>query len=178
MMRLVTLLTLIGLVPGQAFAHMVFNQQTVQPDQLATLELRITHGCKGQATHTVRVKIPEGVTRVTPRFLPGWSVSVEKRALATPVNLHGQVIRETADVLVWSSGNLPDQAYEQFEFRAQMPSRDGQVLYFPVEQICATERHDWVEIPANVANWGRLVSPAPFVTVASAPGPTPRKHQH
>jgi periplasmic copper chaperone A len=157
-----------SLVAGHANAHVVFNQNVLPPATLATLELRVTHGCDGSATKEVRVKLPEGVTRVTPRALAGWQVAVTKRQLPSPVTLHGQTVTETLDTVIWSGGSFPDFAYQQFEIRAMMPSQPNRTLYFPVEQICESGQLSWSQIPVTPAGWSALKEPAPFVTTGSA----------
>jgi periplasmic copper chaperone A len=168
-----------GLLATSAQAHVVFNQTSLVPGALTTLELRVTHGCEGAATTEVRLKLPAGVTRVTPRALAGWQVSVTKRPLPAPVTLHGETITETVDTIIWSGGSFPDIAYQQFEVRAMMPANAGTALYFPVEQICETGNTSWSQIPASPAGWGALRTPAPYVTLSGGqPTPAPRGHRH
>jgi periplasmic copper chaperone A len=162
-----------------AQAHVVFNQTNVAPAALTTLELRVTHGCAGSSTKEVRVKLPEGVSRVTPRALAGWQMAETKRTLPTPVVLHGETITQTVDTIIWSGGSFPDFAYQQFEVRAMMPNTPGQTLYFPVEQICESGSTSWSQIPATPAGWGALRDPAPFVTLSSgSPAPASKGHRH
>lgn len=172
----VLLLSLI--MPQAATAHVVFNEAQVKPGELATFGLRVTHGCSGTPTTEIRVHLPEGITRVTPRALSGWDVSVVKRPLPAPVTLHGQTLTETVASLIWRGGAVPDFAFEQFEFRALVPQTPGATLYFPVEQICADGRHDWKAIPATPAEWGALKEPAPFVTIAQEPVAKAKGHHH
>jgi periplasmic copper chaperone A len=168
-----------GMVASSAQAHVVFNQTNVTPGALTTLELRVTHGCEGAATKEVRIKMPVGVTRVTPRALAGWQVAITKRPLPAPVTLHGETITETVDTIIWSGGSFPDVSYQQFELRALMPENAGTTLYFPVEQICETGATSWSQIPATPAGWGALRTPAPFVTLSATPqAPAPRGHRH
>lgn len=161
-----------------ASAHVVFNETQVKPGELTTFGLRVTHGCAGAPTTEIRIHLPDGISRVTPRVLTGWDLSVEKRPLPAPVSLHGQTITETVATLIWRGGAVPDFAFEQFEFRALVPPTPGATLYFPVEQICANGRHDWKAIPATLAGWGALKEPAPFVTIAQEPSPRAKGHQH
>jgi periplasmic copper chaperone A len=164
---------------NSASAHVVFNQSTVAPNALTTMEVRVTHGCDGAPTKEVRVKIPDGVTRVTPRALSGWQVAISKRRLAQPVTLHGGTVQETTDTITWSGGSFPDFAYQQFEIRAMMPNEPGKVLYFPVEQICETGKISWSQIPATSAGAGVLKEPAPFLTLMGAPAvPARGGHRH
>jgi periplasmic copper chaperone A len=172
-------LCLVACFATSAQAHIVFNQANVEPGALTTLELRVTHGCDGSPTKEVRLKIPDGVTRVTPRAIPGWQISLNKRALANPVRLHGQTVTETLDTIVWHGGSFPDFAYEQFEIRAMMPNTPNQTLYFPVEQICEAGQISWSQIPATPAGWGALKDPAPFVTIGASPRTAPAGgHRH
>jgi periplasmic copper chaperone A len=164
------------LLATSAQAHVVFNQTSATPAALTTLELRITHGCNGSPTKEVRLKIPEGVTRVTPRSLAGWQVGVTKRALVPPVTLHGETITQTLDVVTWAGGSFPDFAYQQFEIRAMMPNSPGTTLYFPVEQICESGSTSWSQIPATVSGWGALREPAPFVTLGAVPAASGHRH--
>jgi periplasmic copper chaperone A len=164
---------------ASAQAHVVFNQTNVAPAALTTLELRVTHGCNGSPTKEVRLKLPNGVTRVTPRALAGWQVAETKRPLQTPVVMHGETITQTVDTIVWSGGSFPDFAYQQFEVRAMMPNAPGTTLYFPVEQICENGSTSWSQIPATPAGWGALREPAPFVTLSGgAPAAASRGHRH
>jgi periplasmic copper chaperone A len=163
-----------------ASAHVVFNQSNLAPNALATLELRVTHSCDGASTKEVRVKIPDGVTRVTPRAVSGWQVAVTKRRLPQPVTLHGETVRETIDTVTWSGGSFPDFAYQQFEVRAMMPNEPGKVLYFPVEQICETGKISWSQIPTTPSGGASVLKePAPFLTLTGAPAaPARGGHRH
>jgi periplasmic copper chaperone A len=169
----------VGFALSPASAHVVFNQSDVTAGALTTLELRVTHGCDGAATKEVRLKMPEGVIRVTPRALAGWQVAVTKRPLPVPLTFHGETITQTVDTIIWSGSSFPDYAYQQFEVRAMMPNGVGTTLYFPVEQICETGATSWSQIPATPEGWGALRSPAPFVKVsARAPATLPSGHKH
>ena len=162
--------TLIGLSLGitcapSAFAHVVFNADTAKAGDFHTAQMRITHGCGGNPTTSITVTIPEGVTRVTPRALTGWTVEIEMRKLGTPVMLHGFEEDETVESLTWSGGSFPDHAYEQFEFRMMTPKAEGQVLRFPVHQKCTDGEIIWDDIPEPDQNPYELDEPAPFFTV-------------
>jgi periplasmic copper chaperone A len=179
MRKLIVGAVMLNLGATGAFAHVVFNQSTLAPAALATLELRVTHGCNGSPTTLVQVKIPEGVTRVTPRALAGWQISETKRRLPTPVMMHGETVTETVESITWSGGSFPDFAYQQFEIRAMMPARPGAALYFPVEQTCASGSHSWSQIPAAGAN---VESPAPSITLSgpaiNSAAERPKAHRH
>lgn len=157
------------LAVGSASAHVVFNEDETQAGSFFTAELRVMHGCDGQPTDTVRITIPDGVTRVTPRMISGWEVSVETRKLETPILLHGFAVDEVVDALLWTGGSFPDFSFEQFEFRAMMPDEPGRRLDFTVRQSCGDLNLNWDDIAADDDDPWTLDEPAPFIRLIPQP---------
>ncbi|MGB3457174.1 MAG: YcnI family protein [Litorimonas sp.] len=163
-------LAVITLLAGQASAHVVFNVDEAKAGAFHTAQLRVMHGCEGQPTDRVRIVMPDGVTRVTPRVVSGWDISVEMRTLDEPILLHGFEVEEVVGALIWSGGSFPDFAYEQFEFRAMLPDEPGRRLDFVVNQGCGDLRLDWDDIAAPDADPWALDEPAPYITLTSKNG--------
>jgi periplasmic copper chaperone A len=161
---------------GGAQAHVVFDVNQVGAGQLSLGALRVSHGCNGTPTTRIEVTIPEGVTRVVPRALSGWTISTQTRKLAVPITLHGQQVSEVTSKINWSGGGLPDNLYEQFEFRFQAPMAAGRVMYFPVEQTCITGATSWSNIPRTGQRWEEVATPAPFITIMPSVGGGGHRH--
>lgn len=164
--------TVLGTLAGLSFAsmasaHVVFNDPVAEPGAFHTAQLRVMHGCDGQPTDRVRISIPDGVTRVTPRVVPGWDVAVEMRELDTPILLHGFEVSEVVGALVWSGGSFPDFSYEQFEFRAMLPNETGRRLDFTVSQGCGDLSLEWDDIASPEGDPWSLDEPAPFIRLES-----------
>lgn len=158
-------------ISGSANAHVIFGTREAQPGSYHIANLQIFHGCDGLATHTVIVDIPENITQVRPRILAGWKVSVNKTKLETPLLLHGFEVYEKVSSITWSKGNLPDFAFEQFEFHFMTPNTPGEVLSFPVHQKCKKGRLDWDQKAVDMKSFGELESPAPFITLTNTAAP-------
>lgn len=156
---------------GSAEAHVVFNEMEADAGGFHTAQLRVMHGCDGAPTTKVRIEIPDGVTRVTPRVVPGWTVDVEMKTLDEPILLHGFEVTETVGALTWSGGSFPDYAYEQFEFRMMMPEASGARLDFPVRQFCDEASLHWDDIAAENEDPWTLDEPAPFIRLRSKIAP-------
>lgn len=154
---------ILSIVSSAAQAHVVFNEESAPAGQFHTAQLRVMHGCDGQPTDSVRIVILDGVTRVTPRVLPGWSVNVEMRQLEEPILLHGFEVDEVVGALIWSGGSFPDFADEQFEFRAMLPDETGRRLDFVVTRACGEETLSWDDIAATDASPWSLEEPAPYI---------------
>ena len=160
-----------ALLAGGAKAHVVFNDMEAQAGDFHTAQLRVMHGCDGAPTTKVRVEIPHGVTRVTPRVVPGWTVEVEIKTLEEPILLHGFEVTETVGALVWSGGSFPDFAYEQFEFRMMMPDAPEARLDFPVQQFCDEASLHWDDIADENEDPWSLDEPAPFIRLTPKGAP-------
>jgi uncharacterized protein YcnI len=68
--------------------------------------------------------------------------------------------------VIWKGGNLPDDEYDEFVFRAFLTDGlpVGKTLYVPVVQECpdgAAER--WIEIPKEGQSAHDLEYPAPGI---------------
>jgi uncharacterized protein YcnI len=158
-------LIFIGLVwTGVATGHAVINESEAYAGEFSFITLRITHGCDAEPSKEIRVKIPEGVTRVSPRFKAGWLGDKRMRKLAEPYkNEIDQLVTETVDEIVWQGGELPDGYYGEFQLRVLMPNDPGAILRFKTIQNCENGSIRWIEVPAAGQNPCELAEPAPFV---------------
>lgn len=128
--------------------------------------IRIGHGCEGQATHTLRVRLPEGFYNAKPMPKPGWALETVKGAYAAPYDNHGTPMTEGTREVIWSGGELQDDWYDEFVLRGTVGPEvaPGTVLYFPTVQECADGTADWTDTSGN----RDLPNPAPGVTVTPA----------
>ena len=78
------------------------------------------HGCDGKATRTIRVQIPEGVIAVKPMPKAGWKLETVKGKYAKSYDLYGAEVGDGVKEVVWSGGDLPDEFYDEFVFRAML----------------------------------------------------------
>ncbi len=112
--------------------------------------LRVGQGCEGAATTAIRVHIPDGVITAKPMPKPGWTIETTTGVYVEPVELHGETLTEGVREISWSGGELPDDWYDEFTFRARLTDGlAGQTVYFPVIQECGDAVTRWIEIPAE-----------------------------
>ncbi|HEY4135200.1 MAG TPA: YcnI family protein [Alphaproteobacteria bacterium] len=172
--RLVSFAALAALAATPAFtvpasAHVTLDQPQATAGTTAKLVFRVPHGCQGSAMTTFKVQIPEGVTNVKPQPKAGWQLATVKAKLDKPiVGEHGATITEVVREVVWSGGRLPDDFYDEFALRGQMPDKAG-TLYFPVVQECEKGVERWIEIPADGKKSGDYKMPAPGLRLAPRP---------
>lgn len=152
-----------------ALAHVSFETAQAAPNGTYKGVLGIPHGCDGQPTLKVRIRIPEGVIDAKPMPKAGWTLETVKARYAKTYQLHGKPVSEGVTEIVWS-GSLEDGHYDEFTFQAQITDAfaGGTTVYFPVEQTCANGTEAWTEIPAAGQDAHSLKSPAPGVRLVGA----------
>ena len=154
---------------GATLAHITLEEGEAAAGSTYKAVLRVGHGCEGSPTTTIRIQIPEGVIAVKPMPKTGWTLETRIEAYAEPVAYYDQSLTEGVREIIWSGGELPDEWYDEFVFRAHLPEGEvGQILYFPVVQECAEGVHRWIEIPAEGQSADDLEEPAPTVTLTPA----------
>jgi uncharacterized protein YcnI len=152
-----------------AVAHATLETAEASPDSTYRGVLRIPHGCKGEATHTVRITIPEGVIGAKPMPKAGWTITIRKGRYAKTYDYFGRPLSEGAQEIVWSNGTLSNDHYDEFVFSARLaPDLPvGGTIYFPVIQECANGSERWVDIPAPGQDAHSLPHPAPQVALVA-----------
>lgn len=147
-----------------AFAHATLEVQEAKVGSTYKAVMRIGHGCEGEATLKVRIKIPEGVIAVKPMPKAGWTLETVKGPYAKTYDYYGTPMSEGVTEIVWT-GELLDEHYDEFVFRGRLTDDlpVDQVLYFPTVQECATKADRWIEIPEAGRSADDYESPAPGV---------------
>lgn len=168
LMALAGLTFLASANPG--LTHATFENGQAMQNSTYKAVIRIPHGCDGQATHTVRISIPDGVIAVKPMPKAGWTVRTSTRSYEKPYSLHGREVKEGVSEIVWSGGQLGDDQYDEFVFQARMTDRlpAMQTVHVPVVQECATAKVSWTEIPASGQDPHALKFPAPGIRIVAA----------
>lgn len=139
--------------------------------------VRVPHGCAGEATHTLRVSIPDEIANVKPMPKPGWTLTTKSGPYATPFNYHGKMMNEGVKEIVWSGGALPDAHYDEFVFTGTIiPGAKAGTVYVPVVQECANGAEKWVETPPAHDAQARLKYPAPPLVLVQSTQPHGQAH--
>ncbi|WP_420408014.1 YcnI family protein [Hoeflea sp.] len=108
--------------------------------------LRVPHGCEGEATHTVRVQIPEGFFAVKPMPKAGWTLETVTGPYENTYVNHGTELTEGVKEIIWSGGDLKDEWYDEFVFRGTFADTlEPSTFYFPAIQECANGEAAWID---------------------------------
>lgn len=167
-------LTVAGMfcIAGSAQAHITLEQTEAVSGKAYKAVLRVGHGCEGKATVRIRVKIPEGLLSAKPMPKVGWTVEKIRGTYEKSYDLYGKPVKEGLTEIVWQGGQLADDEYDEFAFRAtvakELPAATR--IYVPVVQECtegAVER--WIDIPAAGKTSDDYETPTPFFDVVVQP---------
>jgi uncharacterized protein YcnI/copper(I)-binding protein len=153
-----------------AHAHASLEKGEAAPGSYKAV-VKIPHGCDGQATHTVRLQIPEGYIGVKPMPKPGWAIATVKGDYARKYDLHGEEVASGVTEVTWSGGDLPDDFFDEFTVSGTLAGvEEGQTLFFKTTQLCADGEVAWTEEPAEGQDPHSLEHPAPALKIAAAGG--------
>ncbi len=157
------------IIASPALAHIGTNPGEVPAGGSSTVGFRVGHGCDDSPTVAVSMEIPAGVTSVTPKAKPGWTIETETGTLPEPVDIDGETVSEGVVRVTWTGGSLDPHQFDEFEIRARMPDAEGETVYFPMVQTCEEGEYAWIQIPEEGGE--EPESPAPgVVLIASAGG--------
>lgn len=133
-----------------ASAHNYMTTLRAPAGYMADMEARVAHGCLAEDVEEVRIKIPEGVYRVTPMHNREWEVETVMRKVNPPVpGDGGRPITTTVDQIIWKNPSkvIPYNRFEGFKFRAKLPDEPGRVLFWQMVNICAEGRDPYTDVP-------------------------------
>jgi uncharacterized protein YcnI len=153
-----------------AIGHVTLEPQEAKIGGGYKAVLRVPHGCNGNATTSVRVKIPEGVIGVKPMPKPGWTLTTTTGKYPKIYKLFHNELTEGVIEIGWSGGRLPDAWYDEFIFTGFLTGDldPSGKLFFPVVQECEKGMHRWIEIPEAGKSRSDYPEPAPELKLLPA----------
>jgi uncharacterized protein YcnI len=162
-----------------ASAHVVLDYQAAPAGSSYRATFKVGHGCGESATRQLVVEIPAGVRGAHPMPKAGWQLAIERAPLPQPETGHGRTVTEDVVRITWTARSREDMLasahYDEFVLLARLPQQPGAV-YWPVRQVCAEGRADWVEIPQPGQKLSDLKSPAALLEVLPTGGAGGHRH--
>lgn len=158
-----------SLMAGPALAHVTLEQGEAPAGSRYKAVLRLGHGCDGQATTGLRIKLPDGFYDAKPMPKAGWKLHTVSGDYARPYDDHGQKRTSGVREIVWSGGDLPDAWYDEFVLVGKLGPEvpPGSSLYFPTVQECGKTRQGWIDVTG--AEGAQFPAPSVVITPANAP---------
>lgn len=172
-----------------AQAHVTLDQPQAAAGSAYKAVFKVGHACgEGQSTTAITVRVPEGFRGAQPVPKAGWTLRVQRAALAQPYEAHGRQVKDDVVEVRWQAQGpdnaLPGAYYDEFVLRGT-PAGPAGPLWFKVLQGCDGGQSDWAEVPASGTSTRGLKAPAALLEVlppASTASPVapaaPAAHVH
>ena len=129
-------------VSSLTLAHVTLADKEAENGSYHRFTLNVPHGCKGAPTTAITVHIPEGIQGAKPLNVQDWDISTEKSKLKHPYTAHGKEHTEDVSAITWANGDLPNDFYGEFVFRAKV-STDADTLLLKIDQQCGDQTVSW-----------------------------------
>lgn len=155
--------------PAAAQAHVTLQPKTAPTGSFTVLDVRVPNERDKASTVRVDVQFPAGFASVSYQPIPGWTVKVIKKKLATPIQTDDGPITEGVSRMVWSgtrkgAGRSAPGQFMDFPISVQIPGKAGDVLTFKALQTYSNgEIVRWIGAPS-----ADLPAPQVKVTAATA----------
>jgi periplasmic copper chaperone A len=169
------LATILGGATG-AGAHVTVHA-TEAPSDSGTMVIafRVPNERTDGATTKVGVAFPRDhpIVSATVRPKPGWTATVTRMPISTPVVIEGSPISTAIDVIEWSGGQIGVGQYDEFEVDAgPFPSGSARLLFPTVQTYDKGAEVAWIE--PSTAGGPEPEKPAPALPLgATAPASSP-----
>lgn len=154
--------------PLVAVAHVGVTPAAAPAGSHVRLAFGVPHGCRGSATTEIVLRLPhEALIGAKPMPKPGWTIAIERRPLARPLELHGRRVADSVAEIRWRGGPLAHEHYDEFVIAGRLADDAAGPLRVEVLQGCEDGRNDWTGAPGSD-------SPAPELEVQ--PRAAPHRH--
>ncbi|HEY2570580.1 MAG TPA: YcnI family protein [Solirubrobacteraceae bacterium] len=125
--------------PAGALAHISIHPNTIPAGAFATIDVRVPGEQQGAFVKKLDMLFPAGFTAVGYQDVPGWSVRVIERKLATPIVQSGESIHAEISQVVWTwtgpLGKVADGQFVQLPLSVAIPTdASGKALEFRTVQ--------------------------------------------
>jgi uncharacterized protein YcnI len=170
---LAVLVALAGVVAGAgaAWAHVGVSSTDAAPGGFGKLVFRVPNESDSASTVALRISIPEEAAMASLRTqpLPGWTVTLTRADLATPLDNHGEQVTSYVSVVEFRAadgGGIRPGEFQEFALSGG-PFPEADAVSFPAVQTYSDGTESaWIE--PTVEGQPEPDRPAPVLTLSSS----------
>lgn len=152
-----------------AFAHVTVNPREATQGGYAKLAFRVPNERDNAGTTKLEINFPADhpFASVSVRPQAGWTYTVDKTKLATPIDSHGNQISEAVSRITWTGGVIKPGEFNEFEVSVGRLPTDVDSLTFKALQTYSNgEIVRWIEEAAP--GGAEVERPAPVLKLTKA----------
>jgi uncharacterized protein YcnI len=153
------------LAAGPAFAHVSVDPSEANQGGYATLTFKVPNEKDDASTVQVEVEIPTDhpIASVSVQPVPGWTATVAKTTLPTPVETEGGQVTEAVSKITWSGGEIQPGQFQQFPVSMGPLPETDEIVFKALQTYSDGDVVRWIE--ATPANGEEPEFPAPVLTL-------------
>lgn len=143
----VCVLTVFGLV-GVASAHVTANPNTAQQGGFTKVSFRVPNERDTASTTQLEINFPTDhpIAFMSTRAVPGWTSTVQKTKLATPIKAENGDVSEVVSKITWRSGKIPPGSFEEFDVSmGPLPTDTDQLVFKALQTYDNGEVVRWID---------------------------------
>ena len=167
---------------GPASAHVSVQPGTAEQDSYAKVAFRVPNERDDAGTTKLEVTLPadKPLTSVQTRTMAGWTSTIEKTKLATPIDNHGKQLTEVVSKITWTANagvRVNPGTFEEFEVSmGKLPADTDSMVFKAVQTYDNGEIVRWIDVPGPDGKEPQYPAPTLELTPkggANAPADTP-----
>ncbi|MFF4892070.1 YcnI family copper-binding membrane protein [Micromonospora chersina] len=156
---------------GPASAHVTVNPTEAKQGGYGRFAFRVPNESDTASTTKVEVNLPENapVGSVSTMPVPGWTVTVEKRKVDPPVEVHGSQLTEAVSKLTWTAapnGGVKPGEFQEFPVSMGPLPQTDRMVFKVLQTYSDGNISRWIEEPTPGGE--EPENPAPVLTLTAA----------
>jgi uncharacterized protein YcnI len=161
-------------IAAPASAHVTVSPNSATQGGYARVAFRVPNESSDTSTNKLEIYLPEDapVPSVSTMPVPGWSTTVTKRTLTTPLEVHGSPVTEVVSVITWTAtdgvGVKPGEFQEFPVSMGPLPKVD-QMVFKALQTYSDGAIVRWIDPPAT--DGAEVEHPSPVLKLAAATDP-------
>ncbi|MEU5525628.1 YcnI family protein [Micromonospora chersina] len=156
---------------GPASAHVSVNPTEAKQGGYGRFAFRVPNESDTASTTKVEVNLPENapVGSVSTMPVPGWTVTVEKRKVDPPIEVHGSQLTEAVSKLTWTAapnGGVKPGEFQEFPVSMGPLPQTDRMVFKVLQTYSDGNISRWIEEPTPGGE--EPENPAPVLTLTAA----------
>ncbi len=137
------------ILAGVASAHVTVNPRTAEQGGFTKVAFRVPNERDTASTTQLEINFPaeHPIAFVSTRAVPGWTSTVQKTALATPITTEeGGQITQTVSKITWTGGRIAPGTFEEFDVSlGPLPTDTDQLVFKALQTYDNGEVVRWID---------------------------------
>jgi periplasmic copper chaperone A len=160
---------------GTAAAHVTVNPKEATQGGYAKLAFRVPNEKDTASTTKLEILIPTDrapLASVSTRPVPGWTVTVEKTTLATPLKVHDSEVTEVISKITWTAADgsaVAPGTFQEFEVSAGPLPEVDQIVFKALQTYSDGDVVRWIDEGAEADKPAPVLKLTKAVAAAATP---------